>query len=95
MQYLSSPTPISRGDTIMLIAPTQGFFINDTLSPNNFLFGIIPGYYLTCALFNLFRPYAIGNILTLCFLVLSLRMVYIFRRDWVIFIITCSFISTF
>jgi hypothetical protein len=73
MQYLSSYTPISRGDTIMPIDPTQGFFINDTLSPNNFLFGIIHGYYLTCALFSLFRSYAIGNILTLCLLVLLLE----------------------
>jgi YTH domain-containing family protein len=47
MQYLSSPTPISQGDTIMPIDPTQGAFIADTLSPNSFLFGPRPGYYLT------------------------------------------------
>lgn len=45
MQYLSSPTPISQGDTIMPIDPTQGAFIADTLSPNSFLFGPRPEWF--------------------------------------------------
>jgi YTH domain-containing family protein len=47
MPYLSSPTPISQGETMMPIDPTQGAFIADTMSPNSFLFGPRPGYYLT------------------------------------------------
>ncbi|KAK3122391.1 hypothetical protein QOZ80_8BG0668970 [Eleusine coracana subsp. coracana] len=45
MSYLSSPTPISQGETMMPIDPTQGAFIADTLSPNSFLFGPRPEWF--------------------------------------------------
>ncbi|KAJ1283649.1 hypothetical protein BS78_03G144400 [Paspalum vaginatum] len=45
MPYLSSPTPISQGETMMPIDPTQGAFIADTLSPNSFLFGPRPEWF--------------------------------------------------
>ncbi|KAG2580606.1 YTH domain-containing protein ECT2-like [Panicum virgatum] len=47
MPYLSSPTPISQGETMMPIDPTQGGFIADThtLSPNSFLFGSRPEWF--------------------------------------------------
>ena len=45
MPYLSSPTPISQGETMMPIDPTQGAFMADTLSPNSFLFGPRPEWF--------------------------------------------------
>ncbi|KAM3406385.1 hypothetical protein ACQJBY_000465 [Aegilops geniculata] len=45
MPYLSSPTPISQGETMMPIDPTQGAFMADTLSPNSFLFGPRPDWF--------------------------------------------------
>lgn len=67
MPYLSSPTPISQGDTntMMPIDPTHGAFIADTLSPNSFLFGPRPGYHLTLCFIQFIYVLCIGNILTL------------------------------
>ncbi|KAG8048275.1 hypothetical protein GUJ93_ZPchr0008g11883 [Zizania palustris] len=45
MPYLSSPTPISQGEAMMPIDPTQGAFIAETLSPNSFLFGPRPEWF--------------------------------------------------
>ncbi|XP_040382875.1 YTH domain-containing protein ECT1-like [Oryza brachyantha] len=45
MPYLSSPTPISQGEAMVPIDPTQGAFIAETLSPNSFLFGPRPEWF--------------------------------------------------
>ncbi|VAI74872.1 unnamed protein product [Triticum turgidum subsp. durum] len=45
MPYLGSPTPVSQGETMMPIDPTQSAFIADTLSPNSFLFGPRPEWF--------------------------------------------------
>jgi hypothetical protein len=76
MPYLSSPTPISQGETMMPIDPTQGAFIAATLSPNSFLFGPRPGYYLFHAFFYimLYVP-CLSAIITLFLEMLFCRMV--------------------
>uniref|UniRef100_A0A453RRN9 Uncharacterized protein n=3 Tax=Aegilops tauschii TaxID=37682 RepID=A0A453RRN9_AEGTS len=45
MAYLGSPTPVSQGETMMPIDPTQSAFIADTLSPNSFHFGPRPEWF--------------------------------------------------
>ncbi|KAI4973301.1 hypothetical protein ZWY2020_029009 [Hordeum vulgare] len=45
MPYLGSPTPVSQGEIMMPIDPTQSGFMDDTLSPNSFLFGPRPEWF--------------------------------------------------